>query len=63
MTFCSLFLATRHTRWGGRTGELFAKETCGFVNGPIQVGGLKLVPTKAELRVLVIDHVERPSEN
>jgi bla regulator protein blaR1 len=25
--------------------------------------GLKLVPTKAELRVLVIDHVERPSEN
>jgi uncharacterized protein (TIGR03435 family) len=25
--------------------------------------GLRLVPTKAELRVLVIDHVERPSEN
>jgi len=25
--------------------------------------GLKLVPAKAELRVLVIDHVERPSEN
>jgi bla regulator protein BlaR1 len=25
--------------------------------------GLKLEPTKAELRVLVIDHVERPSEN
>jgi uncharacterized protein (TIGR03435 family) len=25
--------------------------------------GLKLVATKAELRVLVIDHVERPSEN
>jgi uncharacterized protein (TIGR03435 family) len=25
--------------------------------------GLKLTPTKASLRVLVIDHVERPSEN
>ncbi len=25
--------------------------------------GLKLVPMKPELRVLVIDHVERPSEN
>jgi uncharacterized protein (TIGR03435 family) len=24
---------------------------------------LKLTPTKASLRVLVIDHVERPSEN
>jgi len=25
--------------------------------------GLKLQPTKAPLRILVVDHVERPSEN
>ena len=34
-----------------------------FLDGVREQLGLKLQPTKAPLRILVIDHIERPSEN
>jgi uncharacterized protein (TIGR03435 family) len=34
-----------------------------FLQAPREQLGLRLESTKAPLRVLVIDHVERPSEN
>ena len=50
---------------GAASGEVTAEPPPGmtFLDAVGEQLGLKLEPTKAPVQMLVIDHIERPSEN
>jgi uncharacterized protein (TIGR03435 family) len=50
-------------RSGGVMTALFSGLTCSGLSAALQDLGLKCESTKGPVEVLVIDHVEKPSEN
>ena len=54
---------TGHQRTRSRVLLLLNPDAPGLFTAVEEQLGLKLVPTKAPVQVLVIDHIERPSEN
>jgi uncharacterized protein (TIGR03435 family) len=53
--------------WGAWTGGMAAEEDSSdpgpTLNSAVTALGLKLVPAKGQVETLVIEHIEKPSEN